>query len=117
LRSQVLASADYFRKRGRTGAGFIRALYRDVLGSAVAPGVVRTLSPTMTQAAARQRLIGRLLRQPAALRKVVQSLYALAGLPIDPTQTAAYVRQMQHGTGEDAVLADILGSASYFASA
>jgi hypothetical protein len=117
LQSQVLASAEYFQLRGgRKGVGFIRALYRDVLGTAADPGVIRTQASTMSHAAARQRLIGRVLRQPAALQKAVQALYALAGLPIDPTQAAVYVRQMQHGTGEDAVLADILSSASYFAS-
>jgi hypothetical protein len=118
LRIQVLASGGYFQKRGgSTGAGFVRALYLDVLGSAADPRVVRALASQMTSAAARHHLIVQLMGQPAALRKVVQGLYDLAQLPLDAAAVDGYVTQLLHGTGEDSVLAEILSSQSYFASA
>jgi hypothetical protein len=70
----------------------------------------------MTGAAARRRLIVGVMGRPAALRGVVQALHGFAQLPVDSAGVDGYVGQLLSGAGEDAVLADILSSASYYAS-
>jgi hypothetical protein len=117
LRDRLLASDDYYQHRGHgTGPGFLMALWHDVLPTPPNPMMRANWGGLWAWTSMRSAAIPFLTHSVPAYQKVVRGLFALAGRAVDPAQLGVYVAWLQHGATEDAVLTDMLSSASYFAS-
>jgi hypothetical protein len=123
LEAVLLASADYYRRAGETNLGFLRAVYRDVLGQALDPHGKDRYAPLLApHEAGVAAEVGRfnvadLLLQSAAGRAAQVQRLSLRylGQPTDRQTLQALVRALGRGLGQDGVLADLVGSGAYLA--
>jgi hypothetical protein len=119
LKEALLGLPEYFSHRGGdTHAGFLQALYRDVLQRAIGPAELEALSRQPQAGAARGAVVGRVLASAEAHRALVRGWHhQLLRRPADPARLAAQVGSLRQGGREEEVLADLVGSDEYFALA
>jgi hypothetical protein len=113
----LFASAEYFQKRaGGTGAGFLQALFHDVLGQGPDPRTVLALSGLLTEASWRLEAATIMLRSVPADVQLVTGFYKrFLHVRPDGKSLRLSLSRLQRGVREEVVLADLLASPAYFA--
>lgn len=106
VQSSMLSSAEYFSRRaGGTNAGFISALYQDILGRAADPQAVSLFAQQLASGGSRSAIAQQILTSPEARQRWINALYA------------KYVHRGATRTpvsgGQDQVVAAIIGSDEY----
>jgi hypothetical protein len=119
LKEMLLVLPEYFISRGGdTHAGFLQALYCDVLERAIRPAELEAETRQLQAGVARGAVVGRVLASAEAHRALVRGWHhQLLRRPADPPPLAAYVGLLGQGKQEEEVLADLVGSDEYFALA
>jgi hypothetical protein len=123
LQAALLASADYYRRAGGTAVGWLRAVYRDVLGRPLDRSGRQRYGPLLAPAGsgflaevARFEVAETLLQSGAGRTALVQRLsLRYLGQPADPQSMQRFVRALGRGLGQDGVLARLVGSEAYLA--
>lgn len=115
IESGFLASQEYYLRSGGTPAGWVRELYRAVLGRTPASSEVahwvRVLAAGYTRA---QVALGFLL-STEHLTTVVDGYYVqLLGRHIDPAGRRTWVAALQAGRHDEEIIAGIVGSEEYW---
>lgn len=115
IESGFLASQEYYLRAGGTPAGWVRELYRAVLGRTAAPSEVdhwvRVLAGGYTRA---QVALGFLL-STEHLTTVVDGYYVqLLDRHIDPAGRRTWVSALQAGRHDEEIIAGIIGSDEYW---
>jgi hypothetical protein len=116
LEAQLLASRRYFvRRGGGTNAGFVAALYADVLGQAASPAVAARLLAALRRGMPRLKVALMVLHSRAANRLVVQQL-CLQYLHRMGTEgeLLQWVSALQRGATVEQVMQGILASKGYY---
>jgi uncharacterized delta-60 repeat protein len=113
----LLGSSEYFTRAGSTNAGFLAALYRDVLGRPIDPGTAAGWLNLLAAGVTRDYIIAVVASSGEALQFVVNTYYQrYLHRPADAAGVALFVNYFQHGGRDEGVIASLLGSAEYFAS-
>src|SRR5262249_53329174 len=115
--AQLLGSAEYFARHGGTNAGYLAAVYQDVLNRPIDPAGASFWSSMLTgDASSRSRVALAILQSPESDSLEVQNIYAqfLHRTP-DAGGLDNFVRTLQGGTSNEQVMAIIIGSDEYFA--
>jgi hypothetical protein len=119
LKAMLLGLPEYFINRGGGAyAGFLQALYRDVLQREIGPAEMAADSRQLQAGVARGAVVWRALAGAEARRALVRGWHhRLLRRPADPARLAAYAGLLGQGEREEEVLADLVGSDEYFALA
>jgi hypothetical protein len=119
LKEMLLGLPEYFINRGGNAyAGFLRALYRDVLQREIGPAEMVADSRQLQAGVARGAVVWRVLAGAEAHRALVRGWHhQLLRRPADPARLVTYVGFLRQGRQEEEVLADLVGSDEYFALA
>jgi hypothetical protein len=117
LEAWLFASAEYFQHRaGGSGAGFLQALFHDVLGQGPDPGTVLALGGLLVDPSARWQAATIMLRSlPAEVHWLGDLFGRFLHVRPDGKSVRLYVSRLQRGVREEAVLADLLASPLYLA--
>jgi hypothetical protein len=117
LTADILSSNEYFAVRGGgADAGFLNAVYQDLLGRPIDPGAQTTLVQFMLLGGSRQQVVS-LVMQSAEYDGlfVEQSFTTYLHRPADSGAITVFSAQLAAGASQDQVLSEILGSNEYFA--
>jgi hypothetical protein len=119
LKEMLLSLPEYFINRGGdTNAGFLQALYRDVLQRVIGPAELEAESRQLQAGVARGAVVWRVLASAEAQRALVRGWHhLLLRRPAGPARMVTYVGLLGQGKQEEEVLADLVGSDEYFALA
>jgi hypothetical protein len=119
LKEMLLGLPEYFINRGGNAhAGFLQALYRDVLQREIGPAEMVADSRQLHTGVARGAVVWRVLTGAEAHRALVQGWHhQLLRRPADPARLATYVGFLRQGKQEEEVAADLVDSDEYFAQA
>jgi hypothetical protein len=117
LEAWLFASPAYFHKRaGGSGAGFLQALFHDVLGQGPDPRTVQALGGLLVDPSARWEAATIMLRSlPADVHWVADLYERFLHVWPDGKSLRLYVSRLERGVREEVVLADLLASPLYFA--
>lgn len=111
----ILGSAEFYTDSGGTAAGFVTALYGDLLGRAPDPGGLAFWENALSSGASRSSVVAGILGSTEFLRDFVNSEYVtLLGRSADSGGLSFWVSQLQAGATSEAVIAGIAGSAEYY---
>jgi hypothetical protein len=116
LEARLLASRRYFvRRGGGTTAGFVAALYADVLGQVVSPQAKAKLVAALRRGMPRLKVALKVLHSRAANRLVVQQLCEqYLRRPATEGELLVWVRALQRGATVEQVIQGILASRAYY---
>src|SRR5262249_23181041 len=115
IKAQILGSPEYFaRHGGGTNAGFLAALYRDVLGRAVDPTGRLMFGGQLAQGVGRLQVARTILESPEARQVLVSGFYVpyLHRMP-DPVGLARWVTLLLARKDEDLIILGLTTSAEY----
>jgi hypothetical protein len=117
VETQILGSDEYFHGHGGdTSAGFVTALYQNILGRAPDAAGVSYWTTYLNGGAARSSLASLIVTSAEADTDIVQADYELyLHRPADPAGLSAFVGAMEQGVTEEVIVAEIVGSSEYFA--
>jgi uncharacterized delta-60 repeat protein len=115
VEAQVLASPEYFQRNGGTGAGFVAALYRDVLGRVMDPGEGQAFVQVLAQGVSRTWVARAVLTSPEAAGDRVQADYhQYLRRAADVAGLNAFTDALVRGTQDDEqIIAAMLSSPEY----
>ena len=113
----IVSSPEFFqREGGGTDAGYVAALYQDILGRAPDAGGQMAFTGALNRGVSRTAVAAAFFSSPEYFLDLVQSDYlSLLGRAADPAGLAGWVQSLRAGATDQAVLAWILGSAEGFA--
>ncbi|HET6880016.1 MAG TPA: DUF4214 domain-containing protein, partial [Pirellulales bacterium] len=116
LNVDVLTSDEYFNVRGGdTDAGFLNALYEDLLGRPIDSGSQTVLVQFMNLGGSREQVADLLMSSAEYERVFVgQTFTTYLHRPADSGAISAFSVQLSAGASQDQVLSEILGSSEYF---
>ena len=116
LKASIFSSQEYFLTRGGgTNDGFLVALYRDVLGRAIDPASQLAFGQALAQGGSRFSLALFVLTSPEGDNILILALYRVyLNRLADPSGALFFVNQLQAGTRDEAVIADLIGSDEFF---
>jgi hypothetical protein len=118
VESRILASSEYYARSGRTDAGWVSALYQNVLGRDAQSSEVATWSARLAGGASRQNVASRFLLSTEHLTSVVDGYYVdLLGRHLDATGQRTWVTSIQGGTRVEAIIGRIIASKEYYGKA
>ena len=117
MEAGFLASPEYYGLQGSgSDAGWIRALYLDVLGRAATEAEVRAWLPAAA-GTGRVQVAREFLYSTEKLETDVDGYYQwLLRRGLDPVGRDGWVRLIQHGTRVEAIIAGIIASDEYRAN-
>jgi hypothetical protein len=117
LEARILGSGEYFAGRGgNTNAGWLKAVYNDVLGRPLDSAGAQEWSLMIIQGFPRNKIAAAILANAEALQDEVRTLYSqFLQRPADASGLAHFTSELQHGATNEQVRAEILGSDEYFA--
>jgi len=115
VEAQLLGSAEYFSTRGGgTNAGFLGALYQDVLHRAIEANGLQTWMQALAKGASRTAVATAVLGNLEAETDEVQYLYQeLLHRPVDTGGLSTFVQELQLGTPGVRVIVALVGSTEY----
>jgi glucose/arabinose dehydrogenase len=115
VKAFILGSQEYYQNRGSgTAAGFLAALYSDVLGRGVDPDGQKYFLPLLETGFSRGSVALTVLRSPEGLQKLVQGFYQqYLRRPADSGGLGYFANLLRSGFREELVLAVIIGSDEY----
>jgi uncharacterized protein (DUF2141 family) len=116
VQANILGSAEYFQNRGgSTNAGFLSALYLDVLGRPIDPAGASIFGNALKNGATRTQVAKAVLFSGESLNRIVNSDYvALLHRNADPSGLANFASALQQGTSNDAIVGILVSSNEYF---
>jgi hypothetical protein len=111
----ILASPEYLQDAGGTNAGFVAALYHDILHRPADAAGAASWQAGLLAGMTRDQVADAILHSPEADALTVQEFFqAYLHRPADPQGLATFGGLLQSGGTSDQVRADILGSPEYF---
>jgi hypothetical protein len=115
LTARVAGSPEYFARNGATADGFLRALYRDLLGRDVDTSGLARFRQRLARGATRQQVVAAVLGSDEYRGNLVRDLYRqLLRREASPAEVAARLTAMRGGQHQAALTAAILGSREYY---
>jgi CSLREA domain-containing protein len=112
----IVSSPEYFQLHGGTNAGFVTALFQDVLNRQPDAGGLASFEQRLANGVSRGTVAALIFSSPEYLNDLVASDYqTLLGRTPDPTGAAGFFLALNSGANDAAVEATILGSAEAFA--
>jgi hypothetical protein len=116
VRATLLSSSEYYFDRGGgTDAGFLAALYTDVLGRAIDPSGLDVYSHMLARGVSRGDVVTALLTsQEGSQYRVQQDYQWLLHRGVDPSGMATYSTMLAQNGQEEAVTATLLASDEFF---
>jgi hypothetical protein len=115
LDSGFIASDEYWAGAGGTSAGWVRALYADVLGRGAADSEVAFWQGQLNRGATRAQVAMGFLLSTEYLSTVVDGYYWwLLGRGLDPTGRSTWVSAIQHGARDEQIIGGIIASEEYW---
>jgi glucose/arabinose dehydrogenase len=113
LQAAVFGSAEYFGRQGSTAPGFVRGLYRDILGRDAGQAEV-DLWLSRLPGAGREGVARGILTSAEAWNNVVAALYVgHLGRPSSPAERSFWVDQLRAGLTRERLEVIILSSPEY----
>jgi Domain of unknown function (DUF4214) len=119
LKAQLLGSAEYFsRFGGGTAAGFLEALYGDVLGRSLDPVGAQGWGQRLAQGASPAALAAAVLSSPESDVDEAEGLYQqYLHRPADPGGLFLLTGALDQGLSNEAAAMLLLGSPEYYQNA
>lgn len=110
-----VGSPEYYGRAGGTDPGWVRAMYRDVLGREPSPGEVASWVATLASGGDRWSVaMGFLLSAERLGGRVDEQYVHVLGRPIDPQGLVTWVRALQGGARFESVIGGIVASEEYY---
>jgi uncharacterized secreted protein with C-terminal beta-propeller domain len=110
----ILGSTEYFNLHGASTAGFLRAMYGDVLQRGIDAAGAANWGAALAGGLSRQAIVLQILQSTEAQIDTVQTMYHdYLHRSADAAGLASWVNALQHGATEQEVAAQILGSEEY----
>ncbi len=118
VQALIVGSPEYWQNEGGgTNAGFLTALYHDVLGRDIDAVGQQVFGQALNQGMTPAQVAALVFQSDEYRQDWVQAAYGqLLHRPTDPTGLAAFTGALQQGVADAAVLAAIAGSSEYFAN-
>ncbi|WP_256440404.1 DUF4214 domain-containing protein [Cellulomonas fengjieae] len=117
LHSGFIASDEYWARAGATGAGWVSALYVDVLGREAGGSEVAFWLDELNRGATRAQVAMGFLLSTEYLSSVVDGYYWwLLGRGLDPSGLGTWVSAIQQGARDEQVIGGIIASEEYWAN-
>ncbi|MCV2394930.1 DUF4214 domain-containing protein [Actinotalea sp. M2MS4P-6] len=117
MQSGFIASDEFYARGGGTDAGWVRLLYRTVLGRSAGSSEVAYWVGEINGGRTRQSVALGFLYSTEHLTDVVDGYYvSLLYRHIDPTGRTFWVTQIQQGARDEQIIAGIVSSDEYRAS-
>jgi hypothetical protein len=115
----ILGSPEYYERRGAgTDAGFLNAVYSDVLGRAIDSAGLTTWVPGLQAGQNHTAIAQAILDSLESNTRQVEGIYHwLLGRDADPSGLATFVGAANQGVSDEAIAADIAGSSEYMSRA
>ncbi|WP_028044927.1 DUF4214 domain-containing protein [Cellulomonas sp. URHE0023] len=118
LDSGFIASDEYWADAGSTKAGWVRALYSDVLGRDAADAEVAAWVGQLDLGATRAQVAMGFLLSTEYLSSVVDGYYWwLLGRGLDPVGRTSWVSAIQQGSRDEQIIGGIVASDEYWTNA
>jgi uncharacterized secreted protein with C-terminal beta-propeller domain len=115
LQAQILGSAEYLSRHGGTTAGFLTALYHDLLHRDMDESGRQTWTAALAAGASRDRVAWMITHSDEASRLVVQDMYeTYLHRQADDTGLNAFAAALAQGRPSQDVRRLILGSPEYY---
>lgn len=113
----LIGSPEFFANSGGTDAGFLGALYLDLLGRSVDPSGSATFTALLSAGTPSTQVAWDVLTSPEYRGNLVESYYQyFLGGPSDPAGKAFWVSQLGAGATDEQVISGFVGSDQYFAA-
>jgi autotransporter-associated beta strand protein len=115
--ASLIGSPEYFNVRGgATVTGFLTALFQDALNRTIDPTGLQTFTQILgSGVASRQQVAAGILGSPEYQQDLVTNYYnAYLHRSPDPSGLAAWSNALAHGTTDETVIANIIGSDEYY---
>ncbi len=117
IEAAFLGSPEYGQKHGGTNAGFLAAVYQDVLGRAIDSGGQTGWMNQLAAGASRSSVALAILQSMEGLTDVVNALYSsLLHRSADSVGLASDLAALQQGVSREFIEAAILGSPEYLST-
>jgi hypothetical protein len=119
IEAALLGSPEYFATRGgSTNAGFLAALYQDLLHRAPDPSGLASWEAQLTSGTSRAAVAGALLGSPERLAQLVSADYQhYLRRAVDGTGLATWGAALEHGGTDESVIEALVASDEYLALA
>jgi Domain of unknown function (DUF4214) len=116
VESMILASPEYYQTHGGSDAGFLAAVYHDVLNRPLDVAGQAGWTAALAHGSSRGQVAAAILESDEYRRDLVQTYYeSFLGRPADQGGLAGFVTALAHGQRDEDVMAMFLGSDEYFA--
>jgi len=115
VQAGLLGSMEYFINRGGgTNAGFVQALYNDVLGRSAGPAEVAYWVNELATRSRANVAMGFLVSDEYRLKVIANMYTTYLRRPIDNDGAQYWLQRMKQGVPQESILAGILGSLEYY---
>jgi len=115
VEANLLGSAEFFQDAGGTNAGFVAALYQDVLTRPADVAGAAAWQAALDRGQTRASVAAGYLQSNEAETLALEALYQqYLHRPADQGGLSVFLSALQHGATQEQITADILGSAEYF---
>jgi hypothetical protein len=116
VKAQLLGSLEYFLGHGGgTNAGFLNALYLDVLGRPIDPSAFANLSQQLAQGVSRVNVAKSVVTSLEARQRVVNGMYMqFLHRPADPRGLASFTNLLATSKDYNPVIIGLVSSEEYF---
>ncbi len=113
-----LGSSEFYTDSGGTQAGFVTALYADLLGRAPDSGGLSYWEAQLSSGATQSAVAAAILSSTEYRTDFVTALYAdLLGRAPDSGGLSYWVAQLAGGQSDESIISSIVGSAEYYTDA
>jgi uncharacterized secreted protein with C-terminal beta-propeller domain len=118
VRAAILGSPEYYQRHGGTDAGFLEAVYRDVLHRVIDSTGAAVWALTLAGGRSRDAVARDIAASTEGRTRTVGDLYAgLLDRPADDAGQGAFVAALIQGVTEEFIRGLFVSSAEYFARA
>ena len=115
MESGFIASDEYYAAAGSPAAGWVQALYGDVLGRGASQAEVDGWIAVLNKGASRQSVSMGFLLSTERLNTIVEGYYQhLLGRGVDAAGQASWVQILQAGGRDEAIIGGIIASDEYY---
>jgi Cysteine-rich secretory protein family/Domain of unknown function (DUF4214) len=116
MESGFISSAEFYAQAGGNDAGWVRKLYREVLGREASSAEVASWTAAVQRGATRSQVAMGFLLSTEDLSSTVDGYYRwLLRRGLDPVGQSAWVQAIQRGTRVEQIIGGIIASPEYFA--
>ena len=110
----LLGSEEYFQQQGSTAAGFVAALYQDVLGRAGSAGEINNFVNLINGGTSRAAIASIFVNSTEARTNLINGFaQGLLGRPATPTEQAQLLTAFANGENQDQVMLRLILNAGF----